>query len=155
MAYFNGYTDGASFYPTSTSYEFDAYPSQTSASEQANDQNFDAFANGWSLDSQKNYLVGSLTGLGTGAGFGKFEYNPFEDRGLTCASPQSQSFQRRTTAMTYRYIRITTGPPLTSTPSPTPPVPWARTIPSSAARRPSKPRQRPPPSLVIVSTFLS
>jgi len=123
MAYFNGDTDGASFYPTfSTSYEFDAYPSHTSASEQGNDQNFDAFANGWSMGSQQNYLAGSLTGLGTGAGFGKCDYNPFEDRGLTCASPQSQSLQSRTTAMTCRRIRNTTGPSLASIPNPTPPV---------------------------------
>ena len=146
--------NGASFYPTSTSCESDTYPSQTSASEQADDQTFGTFANGWSVGSHQDYLVGSLTSLSTEASFGKYDYNPFEDRGLTCASPQSQNFQRRTTAMTYRYVRITTGPPLTSIPSPTPPVPWAKTIPSSEAWWPSKFRQRPPPPLVIVSNFL-
>jgi len=153
MAYFND-TNGTSFYPTSSAYEFDAYPSQTSASEQANDQNFDAFANGWSVGSQPDYLVGSLTGFGTEESFGKHDlYSPLEDCGLTCASLQSQCLRYRTTVMTCRHIRNITGPQLASMPSLTPPVSWAGTTPSSA-RWPRKFRQRPPPP-PIVSTFLS
>jgi len=108
-----------------------ADPSQTSAGGHwANDQSFDLFANGWSVDSQPDYLVGSLTGL---TSFGKYDYSPFKDRGLTHTSPQSQVLRCRTST-----TRKTTGPPLTRMPSPTTPVLWAL---SSVARWLSKPRQ--------------
>ena len=71
MAYSNNYDD-ASFYPaSSTSGEFDAYPSQTSASEQANGQTSDVFAYDWSVDRKPSYLVGSSTSFGAEASFGK------------------------------------------------------------------------------------
>ena len=110
MAYFNN-TDDTSLYTTASTFgESDAYLSQTSATEKANDQTSDPFANGWSMGRQPNYMVGSPASLKAEASFGKYDYSPLDDRSLTCTSLQSLRLRRRTTVTTSCHIRNTTGP---------------------------------------------
>ena len=91
MAYFNN-TNDANFYSTSyTSGELDAYPvlSLTSATEGANSEAPDTFTNGWGVVRQPGYTVGSPTSLRAGPSFGKYDCGPFDNRSLTCTSPES------------------------------------------------------------------
>ena len=75
MTYFN--INNASFYSaSSTSGEFDAYPSQTSAIEQENLEVSETPINGWGMGSQPGYMVSEPTGLRAEANFGEYDYNP-------------------------------------------------------------------------------
>jgi hypothetical protein len=96
MVYFNNTDDANLYTTTSTSGEFDLYPSQTLATEWANGQNYDAFANGWSA----GYAVGSPRSLRAEASFGKHNNIPLDDHGLMCTSLQTLYPRRRATITT-------------------------------------------------------
>ena len=99
MAYFNNCT-------LSTSDEFNAYPNQIPASEQAQS---DTLANGWRVGRLPSYVVDEPTNLGAETNLGKYECSFLNNSGLTCISLQSLCLRRRTTGMTPWRIRKTIG----------------------------------------------
>ena len=92
MDYFNHFNN-ANLYPTSSMPfgDLNTYPTQMSATEQFGDENPHTFTNSWNTDRQPGGMVGPSTGLRAEASFGKHDYAPLCDRGLTCTSPGSVS----------------------------------------------------------------
>ena len=74
MAYFNPFNN-ANFYsaPSMPFEEFNTYPTQTQATEQAGDENPYAFTDGWSTSRQPGSMVGPSTSLRAEASFGKHD----------------------------------------------------------------------------------